>query len=327
MCKEVLNLHLTGAYFASVIRAMRHHSLFESVEQIARLGSIRAAAEAQSITSTALNRQIIALEDELGQPLFERLPRGVRLNVAGEMFLIHARQQVRDFERLKVQLDDLSGVRRGHITIASTKAAIPYFLPQQINSYLSEHPKVSFQVNPCDIETAQEQLINLEADIAIVFEPLHRREFQTIESVDQEIVAVFNQHHPLAKIDGPVRLSECFQFPLAVPATVTGVRSILDLAVQKKSQLQMQISVESEDSQFLLNMARTSDQVTFDIPLGLSKSSLERNGLKWRPVHLSDIPTGYLYVGHLKNRSLSIAAIKFANHIVSALQHHEALCE
>lgn len=306
---------------------MRHLSLFESVEQIARLGSIRAAAEAQSITSTALNRQVIALEDELGQPLFERLPRGVRLNTAGEMFLIHARRQVRDYERLKVQLADLSGVRRGNVTIASTKAAIPYFLPQQINTYLDQHPRVSFKVNPCDIETAQKQLTNLEADIAIVFEPLHRREFQTIESIDQEIVAVINKNHPLAKGEGPVRLSECFQFPLAIPAKVTGVRSILDMAVQQKNQLQMEISVESEESQFLLNVVRDSDQVTFDIPLGLSKSSLERNGLTWRAVHPADIPKGHLYVGHLKNRSLSVATIKFANQIVAALQQHNALCE
>ena len=306
---------------------MRHLDLFESVEQIARLGSIRAAAEAQSITSTALNRQIIALEAELGQPLFERLPRGVRLNTAGEMFLIHARQQLRDYERLKGQLADLSGVRRGHVTIASTKAAIPYFLPAQINNYLHQHPFVSFKVNPCDIETAQEQLANLEADIAIAFEPLQRREFQTIDSVDQEIVAIFANDHALAESDGPVRLSECFQHPLAVPAELTGVRRILETAVQQKNELRMEISVESEDSQFLLNTVRSSKLVTFDIPLGLSRSSLDRNGLKWRPIHSADVAKGYLYVGHLKNRSLSVAAIKFINQIVAALQQHDALCE
>jgi len=306
---------------------MKHLGLFESVEQIARLGSIRAAAEALSITSTALNRQVIALEEELGQPLFERLSRGVRLNTAGEMFLIHARSQVRDFERLKGQLADLSGVRRGHVTIASTKAALLHFLPQQINQYLMLHPLVSFTVNPCDIETAQEQLATFEADIAIAFEPLHRREFQTIESVDQEIVAVFAKDHPLASHNGPLRLSECLQYRLAVPAKLTGVRSMLEVAIQKKNHRDIEISIESEDSQFLLNTVSASDLVTFDIPLGLSKRSLERNGLVWRPLHHHDMAKGYLYVGHLKNRSLSVAAIKFANQIIGALQDQDGLCE
>ena len=306
---------------------MRHLSLFESVEHISKLGSIRAAAEAQSITSTALNRQIIALEEELGQPIFERLPRGVRLNVAGEMFLILAREQLRGFERLRSQLADLSGVRRGHITIASTKAAIPYFLPMQIKAYLNEHPLVSFKINPCDIETAQDQLIKLEADLAIVFEPLHLQDFQIIESIDQQIIAIFDQNHPLASTKGNVRLSECLQYGLALPAKVTGVRNLLDIAIQRKSISNMSVTVESEDSQFLLSAVRQTELITFDIPLGLSAGSLERNGLKWRPIHSNDVPSGLLYLGQLKNRSLSVAANKFASDIVYALQQQTALCD
>lgn len=305
---------------------MRHLNLFESVEQIAQLGSIRAAADAMSITSTALNRQILALEQELGQPIFERLPRGVRLNIAGEMFLIHARQQMRDFERMKIQLADLSGVRRGHVTVASTQAAIPYFLPRQITEYLDQHPGVTFKVNPCDIESAQEQLTSLEADIAVVFEPLKRSDFQIIESVQQDIVALFDVGHALAKKSGPVRLSECLQYPLALPADVTGVRSLLEIAMQQRNQT-MQVALECEDSHLLLNAVRMGNLVTFDIPLGLSQKFLNDNGLAWRPVDQRDMPRGSLYMGQLKDRSLSVAASKFAVQIVTALQNQTTLCE
>ena len=305
---------------------MRHLNLFESVEQIAQLGSIRAAADAMSITSTALNRQILALEQELGQPIFERLPRGVRLNIAGEMFLIHARQQLRDFERMKVQLADLSGVRRGHVTIASTQAAIPYFLPRQITEYLDQHPGVTFKINPCDIETAQEQLSSLEADIAVVFEPLKRSDFQIIESVQQDIVALFDAEHALAKRQGPVRLSECLQYPLALPAEATGVRSLLEIAMQRGNQT-MRVSLECEDSHLLLSAVRPGNLVTFDIPLGLSRKFLRDNGIAWRPVDHRDVPRGSLYMGQLKDRSLSVAASKFALQIVSALQSQTSLCE
>lgn len=305
---------------------MRHLNLYGSIEQVAKLGSIRAAAEALSITSTALNRQILGLEEELGQPIFERLARGVRLNTAGEMFLIHARQQVRDFERLRGQLADLSGVRRGHVTIATTRAAMPYFLPLQINEYLRQHPRVSFKVNPCDIETAEEQLANLEADLAIVFEPLRRREFQIIGSVAQRIVAVFNKTHQLAHEDGPVRLNQCLQHALALPADVTGVRSILDRTIRRSGK-QMMVSLESEDSQFLLNSVRSGELVTFDIPLGLSRKTLNLSGLKWRPIQERDLPSGWLFVGQLKNRSLPVAAIKFANQIIAALQQQTSLCD
>jgi DNA-binding transcriptional LysR family regulator len=305
---------------------MKHLKLFNSVEQIARLGSIRAAAEALAINSTALNRQILGLEEELGQPIFERLPRGVSLNTAGEMFLIHARQQMRDFDRLKGQLADLSGVRRGHVTIASTKAAMPYFLPKQIKEYVKEHPSVTFEVNPCDIETAQEQLVNLEADLAIVFEPLGRREFLIIDSIPQDICVVFDENHPLAGGTKPVRLSECLQYQLALPANATGIRSLLDIAVHR-SQQHLRISIESEDSQLLVNSTQSSGLITFDIPLGLSRRSLKDMGLKWRVVDPRDMPTGRLYVGQLKDRSLSVAALKFAMQIISELQQQTSLCD
>ena len=305
---------------------MKHLELLKSVEQIARLGSIRAAAEALSITSTALNRQLLGLEDELGQALFERLPRGVRLNTAGEMFLIYARRQLTDFERLKVQLADLSGVRRGHITVASTRAAIPYFLPTQINRYLAQHPLVSFAVNPCDIDSAQSQLMSLEADIALIFEPPLRREFQIIDSLEQTIIAVFPVDHPLASSQDPVKLSDCLSHALALPAQTTGVRTLLERAAQRAS-LGMTVAVESEDAQFLLNTVSNGQLVTFDIPLSLSERALNQSGLTWRPLRHQDIAPGRLYIGQLANRTLSIAAMKFANQLISALQHHTTPCD
>jgi DNA-binding transcriptional LysR family regulator len=305
---------------------MRHLWLFGCVEDIVKLGSIRAAAEVRAITSTALNRQILLLEKELGQPIFERLPRGVRLNVAGELFLMHARRQTRDFEHLKVQLADLSGVRRGHVSIASTEAAMPYLLPQQISAYLRQHPNVSFEVKPCDIATSMEQLVKLEADIAIVFEPSVNREFQKIESVDQQITAIFPEGHPLSRETKPLRLSNCLQYPLALPAKVTGVRSILEQAAYAK-QLQPWITVESEDAQFLLNTVASCDLVAFDVPVGLSKGSLRRQGLSWRPLHASDVRPGRLHIGQLKNRTLSIAAMKFATQVATAFHDYGDICE
>ena len=101
---------------------------------VAREGSIRRAAERLAITSTALNRRILQLEDELGQPIFERLASGVRLNIAGEIFVQHVRNQMADLSRVQSQIADLSGIRRGHIRIASGPDALLHSL-----NHRSEH--------------------------------------------------------------------------------------------------------------------------------------------------------------------------------------------
>ena len=114
---------------------MRHMRDFEFFEGVVRAGSIRKAAEDMNITASALNRRINRFEDEFGFEIFERLPRGVRLNPAGELLLHHIRMQRSDFARLKSQVSDLSGVRRGHVSIACSQALLPYFLPAEIALY------------------------------------------------------------------------------------------------------------------------------------------------------------------------------------------------
>ena len=96
---------------------MRHLLPFRYIDAIARAGSIRKAAETLAITPSALNRRLLAVEDELGVELFERMSNGVVLNVAGEILLEHIRNQISDMERVKSRIADLSGERRGSVSI------------------------------------------------------------------------------------------------------------------------------------------------------------------------------------------------------------------
>ena len=159
------------------------------IDAVVRAGSIRKAAEALSITSTALNRRILAMEQELGVPIFERLPRGVRLSTAGEILIQHVRSQLSDMERVRSQIADLSGVRRGHIAIACSQAVLPVFLPEQMALYRREHPGVTFRVYRRDREAAERALVDHTADLALLFEPVRLSEFETLLAVQQPIHA------------------------------------------------------------------------------------------------------------------------------------------
>lgn len=74
-------------------------------DMIRRCGSIREASRRLYVASSAVSRQLAMLEDEVGAPLFERLPGRLKLTAAGEVFASHVISVLQDEQRLIRELD------------------------------------------------------------------------------------------------------------------------------------------------------------------------------------------------------------------------------
>lgn len=286
------------------------------VDAIARAGSIRKAAEGMALTSTALNRRLLALEDELGVPIFERLPRGVRLSTAGELLIHHLRTQAAEYEKLQSQIADLAGERRGHVSIACSQAFLPFFLPEQIGAYRREHPGVTFGVRVRDREAAEAALVGHDADIALIFEPVRLNEVQVLGSARQVIHAVMAADHPLAA-KPVVRLRDCAAYPVALPTAQYGVRHLIDLALVKSS-VRLRPVIEADHFEFLRRYPAQEGIVSFQIPIGLPVEGAGEPIVS-RPVDTRDVPEGRIYLCQLRGRTLPVAAAKFAGQITRVL--------
>lgn len=296
---------------------MRHLYDFRCVDAIARAGSIRKAAETLAITPSALNRRLLALEAEVGTPIFERLPRGVRLSTAGELMIQHVRDQVADFERLQSQIADLSGVRRGHVNIACSQALLPYFLPGEIEQYRAEHPGVTFSVSVRDREAAEQALLDYSADVALIFEPVRLADCQTLVVVEQPIRAVMAADHPLAALP-ELKLENLLAFPQAMPTRPYGVRALLDAAAARKN-IKLSPAVTSDSFEFLRHIVKHGTTIAFQIAIGLPPDTSGQDGIATRQFNLRDVPAGRLHLAQLKGRSLPVAAARFAVQLQAAL--------
>jgi len=213
---------------------MRHLQTFRIIEAIARAGSMRRAAQDMNITASALVRRVQRFEEEFGTELFERLPGGVRLNPAGELVLHHYRLTLSDLSRVQGQVADLTGERRGHVSIACSQALLPYFLPRQIAGYRAEHPGVTFTVNVRDRAQAEQELASYSSDLALVFEPVYLVDFQVIETIPQAVNVVMRADHPLAS-QPELRLRDCLDAAHIAPSAKYGVRHLLDFAARRAS--------------------------------------------------------------------------------------------
>ena len=289
------------------------------VDAIARAGSIRRAADTLAITSTALNRRVLALEEELGAPLFERLPGGVRLSAAGELFVHHARRELAEMRRLRTRIEDLSGERRGHVAVGCGQAPMHGLMPRLIAEYREAHPAVTFGVSVCTREDASMALESFAVDLAVVFEPVPSDGVETIARAVQPVRLVCRHDHPLVGgRDDEVALDDCFDWPMALPTVGNGVRHLLERRAARLGRA-LPLAIESDNALLLQRVLLDGDAISFQIPIGLDPwVSTER--LVQRPLSERDLPAGEVRVLRLKGRTLPVPAARFAELLRGALE-------
>lgn len=296
---------------------MRHLTHLRYIDVVARERSIRKASEKLNITSTALNRRILALEDEVGTPLFERLPSGVRLNTAGELFIQHIRSQMTDLSRVLSQISDLSGVRRGHVTISGGPELLASFLPKQIAQYRQEFEAVQFDVVRHTPDESLAALINFESDMAFVFDSVLPSDVRIVASVSQPLYALVQDSHPLAA-NSILKLQDCLAWPVVSPQTDSGLKTMLEVG-RLRTAANLQTVIHTDETEFVLDYVRREQAVGFAIPLSFEGSTQSLSGLKAIAIDERDVPPGIVHLVQRKGRVLSVAAAKFMDQMVQTL--------
>ncbi|ARU06225.1 hypothetical protein CCO03_17455 [Comamonas serinivorans] len=292
---------------------MHHLRFLHYLEAVARCGSIRAAAETLHVASSAVNRRIQDLEAELGTPLFERLPRGVRLTAAGELFLGYARRRQADLDHVRSQIEDLRGLRRGHITVAASQALAPTFLPQAIHAFQTSRPGIAFDVKVLDRDSAVRAVADFEADLGLIFNPPDLRGLAVLAQARQRTCAVVAPDHPLAGRTS-VRLKDCLKYPVALPDRSLSGRSVLEDLFQQSS-ASPQAPLVSNSYEMMRGFAREAGGVSFQIEIGAGPAA----GTVAIPIDERGLPTGRLVLVALRDRALPMAAAAFAEFVTHKL--------
>lgn len=297
---------------------MWHQRHLHYFDQVVRAGSVRRAALDLNITPSALTRRIQDIEEELATELFERNTRGMRLTAAGEVFARFARSQFVEADRMRSQIEDLKGLRRGEVRIACSQAIAHDFLPRAIQSFRKLYPLVGFDVTVSDHEAAMERLFALEVDLVLIFRPSRLPGFRPIASVEQGIVVLMREGHPLASRD-VIRLSECRSYPLALPAQAVGTRQLLQDAAIRNGFI-LTPAIQSNSFEFLRGCIRDTDAISFQMKIGALPRGNLGTGLVSRELDRRDAPFSELVLGQLRERNLPSATAAFAQQLATSLK-------
>jgi DNA-binding transcriptional LysR family regulator len=159
---------------------MQHLRFLHYVDAVARAGSIRGAADRCTSPRRPSTAACRTSRRNWATPIFERLPRGVRLTAAGELFVAYARRRSADLDQVRSQIEDLRGVRRGQVAIAASQAVAPASCPAPSWRSRPCTPAIAFDVKVLDRERGVQDVLDFAADLALVFNPDTLRGLQVL---------------------------------------------------------------------------------------------------------------------------------------------------
>lgn len=249
--------------------------------QAVRDGSIRKAAERLQVASSAVNRQLLQLEAELGVELFERLPRGIRPTAAGELLLANIREWTQDIEKMRQEIGQLKGGTRGTIHIAAAESITTEILPKVMTQLQSKYPGVDFHLISGDNYLIKSALLAKDADLVCAFDVTGNARTDTVTSIKAPIGIIAHPDHALAKRD-QVTISECVEYPIIAPSKNWLSHSVLKELVENPD-LPFQIAARVERIGMLRNLVQSKLGIAFLSPIGLNQDIHDRK-LVWVPL-------------------------------------------
>ncbi len=219
---------------AKVVRkgpAAMPHSLVPAalryLDQVARSGSIQKAARELHVAASAINRQILQLEDELGVPLFERLPRGMRPSASGEALVTLARRWREDERRVAGEIRRIQGVHQGRVSVVAMDSHATSFLAPLVEGLAHSHPLVTLSIELATPDEAEAALLAGKAEVGAIFNLAPRRELLVLHRRELPLGCVVAPGHPLAA-RATVSLQEAMAHPVVLQSKALTIRRYLE---------------------------------------------------------------------------------------------------
>ncbi|MQY15355.1 HTH-type transcriptional regulator GltC [Streptomyces sp. RB5] len=259
----------------------------EVFRAVARHGSFTAAGAELGFTQSAVSRQIAALEAEFGAPLFDRLPRGVRLTEQGQVALAHAEAALDRLGAARRDLAALRDVHTGRLRLGSFATAGAALVPRTLAAFREAHPGVTVSHTEGFSRTHVAALAAGELDLAVVSG--YAEDLDAFEAVeltrllDEPVLVALPAGHRLAE-RRTLRLAE-----LADEPWIAGSASPEDTLISACLRRGFRPRIEVVAREWLAKFGFAAAGFGLTLVPALAAGSLP-SGLVLRPLHRDDAP-------------------------------------
>lgn len=169
----------------------------EAFLEAAHWGSFRRAAEALFLSQPSLSERIKRMEEEIGQPLFHRLGRGVSLTEAGRALLPYAEQTMQALRQGREAVQALQPTSEETLRVGAARAVGTYVLPDVVAKFHKLH-SVDVRIRSGRSTEVLQMLLSREVHVGIA-RALAHPEVEIIHLYDEVVVLVTHPQHPFAQ--------------------------------------------------------------------------------------------------------------------------------
>ena len=249
--------------------------------RVAEVGSVSAAARAIHITQPALSRRIKMLEAEVGEPLFKRTGRGVRLTQAGRLLEGQARPLLRQLDRLAERVARRRTAMAGTVRCAMPPSFGVRFPADLVQNCHELYPDVNVQLRVALSGGVHEGLADGSLDLGVVYQPILDKRLDAHELVRETLWLVGPRSARLRE-ESPVPFRDALSLPMVLPARKHGLRGLVEGYAAREGR-RLEVCAQVDGLSVLMELVRRGVGYSF-LPFKTIAAEIRARRLSATPV-------------------------------------------
>jgi DNA-binding transcriptional LysR family regulator len=226
----------------------------EIIRAIAESGSFTAAGEKLHVSQSAISRQILLLEDELGEPVFHRIGRRIRITPAGESLLQLSNRVFQDLEETVSAISDKQESLRGTMRLVGGMTVCLYVFPALLAEVRRAHPNLDLKITVGSAERSIAMLRSGAGDLGLITLPVEANDLVSVPVLREELLLITYPAHPLAK-KRQVTPADLTRQPFILFETGSITRRIVEQFFMRE-RIDPEIVMETENVEIIKAMVR-----------------------------------------------------------------------
>jgi DNA-binding transcriptional LysR family regulator len=227
----------------------------EILQAIAETGSFTACGKKLHVSQSAISRQILLLEDELGEPLFLRVGRQVRMTPAAESLVQLGQRVFLDVRETVGSITDRTRELRGTLRLSGGMTVCLYVFPPLLKHLRRVHPHLDVRLTVALAGRSVQEIRGGRVDAGLLTLPVAETDLVTVPALREELLLVTAPTHPLAR-RRKVQARELAGLPFVLFEVGSATRKVIDNFFASQS-IEPTVVMDTENVEIIKAMVKT----------------------------------------------------------------------